>query len=220
MKPLYILWHLGMGDALLCNGLVRVLAARHGAVQVPAYPHNMEAVKFMFSDDPNIEVVEAQNSPHAAAMAVASQNSIQLGFYAPEGDFKAAIFDEEFYRQAKVHFSNRWDAFKLPDLGTINSLVDEAACGEFSFIHHDPKRGFPIKIEYCKYPNYMAEPDRPYFHHLPLMKAAREVHCINSSFLILWDSMPHVEGQKLYFHRYPRNTDHPKLKKDWHIITK
>lgn len=214
MKPLYVQWHLGNGDALLCNGLIRVLAERHGKVIIPSYPHNLQAVSFMFSDDPRIEVVEAQSSIHAAAMAVASGNHLQLGYYS-DGKFDPRRFDQEFYSQANVPFSARWDAFKIPyEMRQVHLEEGHA------FVHQDSERGFGLSDEH--FPRAMSiilvNKTRAFFDWIPDIQKCEEIHVINSCFLILIDSLPDIECQKLFFHRYARPTDYPVLRKKWTIL--
>lgn len=213
-KPLFVLIHMGAGDALLCNGLIRVLADRHGKVIVPAYPHNVQAVTFMFRDDPRIEVVECQNSTHACAQAIAHDNFLPLGYYS-KSKFDPRFFDKEFYSQANVEFKERWDRFYVQ---RDNGVHCDIKLPSFAFVHHDPKRGF--EIDHNKIPDNIcfASLERPFFDWLDMIEQASEIHCINSSFLILVDSLPDIPGQKLFFHRYPRPTDYPTLKKDWTII--
>ena len=213
-KPLFVLWHLGMGDGLLCNGLVRVLAERHGNVIIPAYPHNVQAVTFMFRDDPRIRVVECQNSTHACGMAVAHGNSLNLGYYSNH-KFDPRFFDKEFYSQANVEFKDRWDKFYVAiDFPSPPLRVGQA------FIHHDLDRGFAISQDHWPRVEWIsvASKSAPFFDWVSVIESSEEIHVINSSFLILADSLPHIEGQKLFFHRYPRPTDHPTLRKAWQII--
>lgn len=213
-KPLFVLWHLGAGDAILCNGLIRALADRQEKIIVPAYPHNVEAVTFMFRDNPRIEVVECQNSTHAAAMAVACGNFLPLGYYSKH-KFDPRYFDKEFYSQANVDFKERWDKFFIPF-----ELKDLPIVPSSAFVHHDVARNFQISMDHWPRDRIfvIADKSKPFFDWIDTIQISEEIHVINSSFLILIDSLPDIEGQKLYFHRYPRPTDHPVLRKQWNIL--
>lgn len=47
--------HMGLGDHIVCNALVRHLA-KDDTIIVPVKKHYETSIKFMFSDDPNIIV--------------------------------------------------------------------------------------------------------------------------------------------------------------------
>ena len=53
----YIYHHLGFGDHIICNGLVRHFKEIHGKVRVFSKHHNFENVKYMYRDDKDIEVI-------------------------------------------------------------------------------------------------------------------------------------------------------------------
>ncbi len=219
MSILYILGHLGLGDMLLINGIVRHRASVHTQIKLPCYEHNLQAVSFMFSDLPNVEAIPIKDE--AAAMLLCDGKScLRLGFYSKEPQvegkdrFNRAIFDQEFYRQAGLPFSDRWDRFKLPDVK--RSGLDEPVC----FIHSDPRRGYLVDVtqHIGGMPAYHPSDYRPFFDHLDALKNAGQIHCINSSFLILADSLPDNPDQKLFFHHYARPTDYPTLKRNWTIL--
>ena len=46
---IYIYHHLGLGDHIICNGLVRFLQKKHNQVSLFCYQHNIENVSFMYS---------------------------------------------------------------------------------------------------------------------------------------------------------------------------
>lgn len=215
-KPLFILGHLGLGDHIICNGLVRVLVERHGGIIIPCYPHNLQAVTFMFRDDPRIEVVEAQNSTHAAGMAVAHENFLPLGDYRG-GKWDRRRFDQEFYSQANVDFNHRWNSFR------VDHDFKYEIENNFVLMHDDKERGFVIdhnKIHITARPPQYFCKQYPFFDHLEKIVKAEEIHVINSSFLCLIDSLANVEGQYLILHEYARpNGERPTLKRDWKILS-
>lgn len=215
MSDFYILGHLGLGDHLLCNGLVRVYASERKSIKIPCYKHNLESVAFMFSDLPNVEVIGIKDEADAVLMCH-KKECLRLGYYS-EDTFQEKYFDQEFYRHAKISFGHRWDSFKIPGYPFPPHPIDENGC----FMHEDDERGFFIKRAFLRtmtpyLPNKVGSTN--IFSHLKVIDRCIEVHCINSSFLILIDSLPTIEGQNLYFHHYPRPTPHPMLRKRWQIF--
>lgn len=212
MKELSILIHLGLGDAIICNGLIRFYSKLYDSIKIPCYNHNYNAVSFMFRDDKKISVHPVESSEEAVEL-FGHNNSLKLGFYSKD-KFDPKKFDQEFYRHADVPFSDRWDKFhvELSDSKLPMSTT-------FAFIHEDFRRGFLIRKEMIKLEMVKPLIDGKFFNNYNIMKSCQEIHCINSSFLHFWDSMPHVEGQKLFFHRYARpNGDNPILRKPWSVI--
>lgn len=215
-KSVHILGHFGLGDHLLCNGLVRFYADNHDRVVIPCYHHNVEAVSFMFRDLKHIEVVGVKDDADAILLCD-QKNCLRLGYFNKElRSFNPDIFDQEFYKQARVDFNLRWDDFKV-DFSTNPSFVKN-----IKFIHHDKDRNFEIRPEY--YSNYdistyFPSNKTPFWDHFSYLMNADEIHCINSSFLILADSIREPMNQKLFLHHYARPTKYPKLKRKWEIIS-
>lgn len=211
MSALFILSNLGLGDHIICNGLVRHYAQTEDSIKIPAYHHNAPSVSFMFMDLKNVEVIGVKDEA-AAILLCHAKRCLRLGFYS-EGGFDPVKFDQEFYRQAQVPFESRWDQFKIP-----GCFTSEPPKGEYAFMHDDLLRGFAIDRSKATLPIKYPEQGQSLFSWIPTIEKAKEVHVINSSFLCLWDSIPTSKDQKLFLHKYCRNTDHPTLRKDWKIL--
>lgn len=221
-QPLYLKWHLGLGDALLCNGLVRVLNKTFENIVLPAWAHNIETVRFMFRDLPGITVVPVDFD--GMNDFGKGERIMKLGHYAEaiEGyaPFDPAKFDQEFYRQSGVDFECRWSMFKAD----WAERKDVLGIHPMAFLHEDEERGFKINKQciYDKFKGQVYLPNKSgaktFWDNVWCLQLAKEVHCINSSFLILADSLPEVPGQKLFLHHYARPTDYPILKKEWIVL--
>lgn len=213
MKEVSILWHLGLGDAIICNGLVRHYAEQYSIVKVPCYAHNYNTVSFMFRDNKKIEVHPIEN-PEEAIELFGHNEAIKLGHYSKQ-PFDTSIFDIELYRHANVPFKYRWEKFHV-ELDKIKAPWRDQP---FAFVHEDFKRQFLIRRELVKMPILTPLKDGEFFDNYATIESCKQVHCINSSFLHFWDSVPDVEGQELFYHKYARrNADHPHLKKAWRIL--
>lgn len=202
---------MGLGDHILCNAIVRREAAIHPEVLIPVYAHNLKSVEFMYRDLQNVKFHVVKTDDEARAL-IGNHDSLRLGF-AGDG-FRREIFDQSFYRQAGMEFSERWSGFKV-----CRDQENEVKIPfrPFWFVHDDPGRGFwmtKLTENICV---WRPPPLPNIFQLLWALENAEEIHCINSSFLILADSIP-TFGKKLVFHWYARKTDHPILKKDWEIL--
>lgn len=212
MKELYILGNLGLGDHIICNAIVRYYADRNDVVKVPCYSHNYNSVAFMFGDNKKIEVHPVQSSEEAVEMCK-DKKCLKLGCYSEDG-FDKSKFDMEFYRQSGVDFKYRWEKFY------VRLDKDKAPWRDqpFAFVHEDFKRHFLIRKELVKLPILTPAKDGEFFDNYATIESCKEVHCINSSFLHFWDSVPDVEGQELFYHKYARRGDEPTLKKKWKVL--
>ena len=99
--------------------------------------------------------------------------------------------------------------------------------GEYIFVHQDPSRGFIIKnlnrrdiqiIDYSE-PFRFAKLTNNIFDYLLVLERAKEIHCVESSFLFIVDSF-NFKGA-LFNHRYARSyptNNTPTLRNDWKIL--
>lgn len=214
MRPLFIAWHLGLGDALICNGLVRVMAERRAQVVVPAKVPNLASVKFMFSDLPNVNVIPVRDNPDVPAASGTCQ-VLGLGLWSKRGLVMAVGWDRQFYEDAGVPFECRWARFAAPPSPQL-----PAPAQPFAFVHHQPEQGRRI-TRWPSLPVY--EPPRPphLFYHCAAIEAATEIHVVNSCFLNLVESLDNVSAKRLVLHNYARtDCGPPTLHKPWEILNK
>lgn len=213
---IFIGWHLGLGDAIACAAIVVKLAKTGDEIMVPCFDKNEESVKSFFIDYPN--VIVRKESDKIPLMISESNSVLNLGYYnkdlpqLPDEDFV-----QWFYRQAGMDISEK----------ELYCPIKKAAekCDEFviklknfSFSHDDEERGFIIKREKVKLkPSYRPFINGTILHHAGLMLKAKEIHCIDSSFVHLAEALG-VTGDK-YYHKYarPESTEFKYLK-DWNVF--
>jgi len=223
VKRLVIYCHLGLGDAIICNAIVRDRASRYDRVVYFCKHHNHPSVKFMFRDLPNVWVVQASDDADAERFLSDRAKSEEVLRLGGTGDnFVGAEFDKSFYRQAGVPFEHRWDRWSV----LRGSTELRAPCftdTKYAFIHSDPARGFnvdpfklPSRVE-CEW----VEPNKTenIFEWWSIIENAEEIHVINSSFLHFIDSIP-TKAKRHVLHKYARpQGEYPTLRKDWKILT-
>lgn len=205
--------HLGAGDLLICQGLTRQLAKQHDILNIPVWKHNLALARHLYEDCDNIKFM-CVDSQAQMLDVVAKNGAIKLGMYAGE-PWDPLHWDREFYRQAGVDFSERWSGFMIPNLPEI------AGIGSFAFLHQDVARGY-VACHYEAPENCVTVTPSGYdsiLDYIPYIRAAKEVHCIDSAFLCLVDSLPQRNGQKLYFHKYARPQGiAPTLRREWKVL--
>lgn len=174
--------HLGLGDHIICNGLVRKLFAQTSNVTLVTKNNNLINVKRMFKDI-DIAYKPIEND-------VNIQGTLGWCF----GGDRSIDFDQSFYKQADVSFSERWDSFYIErdykqekvisdylNLPSRFALVnDEASAGKANV---NIQTDLP-KVQFRKLPV-----EKSIFDWMEVIERATEIHCINSSLVHLVDSM-------------------------------
>ena len=226
MKPIYVYHHLGLGDHIICNGLVRHFAKEY-EVMLFVYSHNINNVQFMYRDKQNIKLISIKHDNDALEILQNLKNDIpikKIGFFGPEYS-QCKTFDEMFYFQAKLSLENRWDNFYVQrDYKKEKQTFDKLNLieNEYIFIHDDNSRNFNINIKsdnIVKIPKINSE--ETIFDYLMIIEKAKEIHCMNSCFLLMIDSFQCFDNKEKYFHKYAKDNypfGQPKIKYKWNII--
>lgn len=167
----WIFISLGLGDALVCNGLIRHYAALHSDkyIIIPVWEHNLAAVQWSLEDVKNIFFypIETEQQLLDCRNHISSGQRLCLGFYecnydvftrmlkenptlqmqgsAIDGllsDFNPVKWDSEFYRQAGLDPELSYSGFRVPDFKLNLPLMPKYPMRVY---HHDLERGFAIK---------------------------------------------------------------------------
>lgn len=225
---LFVMWHLGMGDAIICSGMIRELAKIYEEVWVPVYLRNLKSVQDMFSDVNNILVEEVHVDSDIFTLQMVHENNgdkiLKLGLYGNHPHIEPHSFDQSFYYQADVPFSKRWDSFKIPEnpLQSQAFVVAENLGETTIFIADSDERGFRIDDSRIESKLYKLRPwkVKSIFEYAGVISRCAEIHCIDSSLIHLVESIP-TKGA-LFYHLYPRNAGpyhQAKRRKTWKILT-
>ena len=218
MSRLFIAHHLGLGDHIICNGLYRVMLERHARCLFIVKWHNYRTVRQMLSDCTGLWVVPfpARFADQAQRLAVPVFRALgwkilALGFFGSNyfASENTKSFDEQFYDQAEIPFSERWNRFSFyrdsqAEEVLLSEMVDKAAAPVF--IHDDKERNFRIDEGFINSIGPIIRPVRKrgfsFLSYAAMLEYAQEIHVIESSFLALAESL-NVEGAK-FVHEYAR----------------
>jgi hypothetical protein len=227
MEPLYIYHHMGLGDHLINNALVRSLvqsAPVSGILFVK--PEYLETVKFMYRDIPNLKFGLGSDS-HVERVLQDKQNVVKIGF--SQMNTLSGPFDERFYKLAGIPFSLRWDGFFYnPDTEREQNLFKQLNLekGKYIFVHDDANRNLicnsmffldktlPVIRPYASITNNI-------FDWLEVLRHAKEIHVMDSCFFHLVE-IPNLKTTDLiYYHRYLKGVSlegNPSYRKKWIVI--
>lgn len=229
--------HQGLGDHILCNGIYRIISARHNRVFIAVKRNYNAELSNMLRDLKNISLIKMPNYKSWKTTRILQLLArligvtvLGLGSYGSGFFPKGVRFDNNFYDQAGIDFNNRWDAFDVPRNPERESqLFKRLGCGKgkYVFLHEDSSRNFMINREYL--PNDVRvisplPPEEKFFlvDYRSVIENAFQVHVIESSFAAFVESIP--TEMPLFAHRYARphalhDFRHEfTYKKDWRIL--
>jgi hypothetical protein len=196
----------GLGDVILQSGAACALLAHPGGgIRIFSNNYCYQSVRTLFSRVPQVQACTAEHpGTHAKWPALVDLNDCRAIVRSLVGK------PQDWYKQFGVPWSQRWDSCPIPELCARVKPAAESVI----FVHDDPARNQIIRVAGYRPP---LTPD--IFDHMPILKAAREIHCMESAFFHLLESMPEVEA-KLFFYPNARNsTYYPDLpmRHDWEI---
>jgi hypothetical protein len=199
----YIYHHLGLGDHIICNGLVRHFRVIYGEVSVFCKSHNVKNVEYMYRDDPKIKIIDIIDDYNANIYI--SENKlendlIKVGFYSMNKKF-----DQIFYEMINLPFEFRFSKFYYERNKEIEEEVFKKYNPENSdyiFVHG--------QVDFSKIRNDLKVIINPIeykiFDLLKLIENATEVHLMESSIKCLVNSYL-FDKPKFFYHQYVRQYD-------------
>ena len=215
---LYVHHHLGLGDCIDCNAMVRIFLDEYDfeSVHVFCKKRYFNMVEHMYRDDENIHVIEVPNEDEYATIKKFVEtnnikNFLKVGhdFY-PWGQEKQLNMGcaEIFYKLVNLDPERRFDDFyyereESEEDRVLAKLNPENK--EFVFVHDDPARGFEISDEKIKemcgsvhiIRNDITE---NIFHFCKLLEKAKEIHLMESAFKSLVEVLDTTD--KIFFHNF------------------
>lgn len=221
MSSALIHHHLGLGDHLDCNGLVRYILkySCFNRIYIPAKQNYFAMVQFMYRDCPDIEVIEIDPQSITEEYEQIDQilsripfcNRIRVG----HDYYPSALEQREnencwvyFYRQLGIPISVRYDNFYIKrDAKSEAKSFYQLTQGEspYFFVHDDPARGFNINISQIHAPSgcNIVRNDTSYsiFDFISVLESAAQIHVMESSFKSLVELFPSVKAP-CFFHDF------------------
>ena len=223
--------HLGLGDHLDCNGLVRhtLLNEEYDRIIIPAKTHYFNMITFMYRDEPRIEVVEVDPTKEHDSVEKYQKETgfpiLTVGFsnYHPSGQHASnKNCWEYFYEEWGIDYEVRKDLFfaerdKKEEERVFDKLNPQ---GEpFIFIHEDISRGFELDRSHFINPALKTienDVTENIFHFTKILEEAAEVHCMESSFKTLIDI--YCKQENLFYHDFRNQPLGSRGNKNWKVI--
>ena len=207
----YIYHHLGLGDHIVCNGLVRYLYKQYKQVTLFCYEHNLSNLHYMYRDLENLNLYPA-NSDYEIQNFINSNNIhvIKVGFEKMRDFYHTGSFDEAFYKIINLSFDIRFDEFHISrDYDNENKVYNELNKDneKYIFVHDDLSRGFSINKDKYRSDLKIINNDKRFniFEMMKIYENAEEIHLMESSISALINS--YSFKNKIFMHKYVRKYD-------------
>lgn len=199
--------HMGLGDGLICLGLVKTLAARDKECLFffACLPNYFYSVAWMLKDTSNVFPV-AVKSGREARQYSQFKNARYLSIGLKNIDIRR--FDQSFYEQHHVPFSKRWELAETPSGPNAASLFGRLNPKNLPYrlICRQDSSGTKYSLSLKREPNLLEIEVYPatnnIFDWAHLVLSALEIHTIDSAFIhFVENTLATNTKQKLFFHR-------------------
>lgn len=211
--------HLGLGDSIICNGLVNYLSKKNNKVYLPVKSNLFDKVNYLYSENNDVEIFEINNeSREKDILHFAEKNSLKvlrIGF----DNIGATAFNLAFYKQIGLPYRYTYKYFNLPEaldkeVELQNHLISyyNVDPKNYSIVHNEyqwPGGTFELKNFDEKNTIFVTRESDIFnniFYYQKLIKEANTIHCINSSFLHLVERVK--SNARLYYHHLRKNKMH------------
>jgi hypothetical protein len=234
MKVMYFSMQ-GLGDHISANGLVRSLLYKHECDKLDILVWNtyIDTIRFMYRDEPRINPISIASGRELNDLKqILNTNKYNIIYFIGHemsDSFLKEIKDTKiictsfaelcriygpnndchqlYYKGAGIDFSTRFDKFYyIRDLAAEEALYKKYNPNNlpYIFIHDDKNRGYSIEID-SKYFIIKNNPTENIFNYYKLLQNAEEIHCMESSFRCLLETIE-LKNTKLFLHHYIRKT--------------
>jgi hypothetical protein len=211
----YIYHHLGLGDHIICNGLVRYFAELYGEVTIFCKEHYASNVKYMYRDNPKIHIISVPQEWMVSSFLnqISKDKYLKIGFenlpyYEQNFEKNKKTFDEAFYLLAKVDFLVRFKNFFIQrDEQKEQEALDYLNPNHepYIYVHDDPSRGYTIDENKHRKDLKIIKNSFNFnlFEMRKILENATEIHTMQTGMLDLCNSFT-LSKPKIFHHTYVR----------------
>ena len=207
--------HLGLGDTIICNGLVNYLSNEKGIeCFLPVKRHYLNMVQFLYKNNHRVKLFGIDNETRDNDIEnFAETNNLQIlkiGFE----KVKKNNFNTYFYKQLNIPYEYSFRYFNLPEDNEKYAQLEKHLfeffginSSNFILVHNESSyEKYELKIE-SKLDQIVINKESDLFNNLflykDLIRKAKEIHCINGSFLHLVERVD--SNAQLFYHHLRKN---------------
>tara|TARA_B100002019_G_scaffold273810_1_gene270212 strand:- start:1170 stop:1952 length:783 start_codon:yes stop_codon:yes gene_type:complete len=221
--------HTSLGDHFICNGIVHIYAEQLcDVLHLPCHHRYLETIECLYQDFDNIVVhpfnddwatLEQEMFPWAqeknwpvTRIGFEKVYYRQLKRENTPPEFFAVNFDRQFYEEANILFKERYDRFTLPkEIPGSQDVYEKLSGGkEYIIVHKNSSAegDYPIDLwswrkendQGVKIVEIALGQTTNMLAYMKLIENAKEIHCVNSSFYCLVDSVAKHIKPNLFYH--------------------
>lgn len=222
IDTLYIHHHLGLGDHIICNGLVRYLTKLTGAndVWLVVKKQNINNVVRMYADDRRIKFIPVSSDSEFYQFRMDWSKVIlaRIGFE----KCRDADFDVSFYDSVGVPFQERWNSWYCDrNADSEKNMIDELNLPtKFALVHDTSSIGkfdLSVNTDLPVIRVSRIKSETSIFDWIGIIERATEIHCVDSSFIHLVNSVSDVTDS-LFYHRIKQSKMQIRFRKQWNVV--
>lgn len=216
MNSVYIYHHLGLGDCIICNGIVRYYSNKFETVYVFTKPRNVSNCIRMYKDNPKIKIIAMEDYEIRNFMKNFPQNNYLIIGHEKlhiQIETRNTPFDKIFFEMAGLNIEDKWEKFYIQrdlekEKEVFYNILGLKDSSKFLFFHDDIGKEYFFNPQYFSQGIKIIRPneykDIGIFDFLYTLEKASEIHVMNSSFLNLIDCIQ-LSNPYLFYHKYVRN---------------
>lgn len=97
---------MGLGDHIICNGLVRELLVHEDRFFIFSKKHNAASVRHLYSDKENVDIISVSGDAEVNRFLkkIDANSIIKIGYFAPNYDRKLDLDWEKYVEQDQRYF--------------------------------------------------------------------------------------------------------------------
>lgn len=215
--------HLGLGDHIICNGLVNKFSMEDQII-LPCKEHNRHSVKYLYSENTNVTVCPILGDEFEEVSKLSDKFHAEI---IRTGWTGGLFWDKSFYTSLGLDFNLRWSMSKIPlkESDKVLEIIRDIVDGRKIILVNDKSSDniFDLNIsrhndkDFCVIKT--SEITNNIFHWVGVIKCAAEIHTIDSAFLHLCESANYNKGNRMIYHFARKTTSTPaELKGNWSYV--
>ena len=219
--------HLGLGDSIICNGLVNYLSTKYEKIHLPVKSSIYKMIDYLYSENPKVQLFEIENDTREKDISnYANQNSFQIlriGY----DEIKNTPFHLAFYNQLRIPYRYTYKYLYLPNSENMEVELKDYLINyygvnpkNYSLVHNEyqwPGGSFDLEGVNNRNSIFVTKDSDIYknlFLYKKIIEDATTIHCINGSFLHLVERVK--TKAKKYYHHTRKNNLH--LANNWTFV--
>jgi len=229
----YVYTHLGLGDQLICNAIIRNISKKFTNKRIVVFCKERckVSINFMLRDLLNVEIIAKDDYDVQCFLDnIAPEDKIYIGhqnFFSNLQHVENA--EKSFYQQVGLNFNKKWSDFYVErDIAREQLLFDRYSLQgkKYIIIQDDQKNNRIINKNIINTKDVeVFVPDESItdnlFDYLTIVENAQEIHCVESCFMYMMDLCFATIKAELYAHRYARplhRWELPSMRLNWNVI--